>query len=79
MKYKVLRKIVELKFDQNDSIRDKLLATQGYLYETTKDMDFGCGLTLGQAKDINQKDIKGKNMLGIILCEYRDAYLGVKM
>ena len=25
-----------------------------------KDMEFDCGLTLGQAKDINQKDLKGK-------------------
>ena len=79
VKYKIMRKIVALKFDQNDSIRDKLLATQGFLYEATKDIDFGCGLTLGQSKDINQKGIKGKNMLGIILCEYRDEYLGIKM
>ena len=68
-----------LKFEQNDYIRDKLLATQGFLYEATKDIDFGCGLTLGQSKDINQKGIKGKNMLGIILAEFRDEYLGVKM
>ena len=79
VKYKIMRKIVALKFEQNDSIRDKLLATQGYLYEATKDSDFGCGLTLGQAKDINQKNNKGKNMLGIILCVFRDEYLGVKM
>ena len=78
-KFKIMRKIIALKFDQNDSIRDKLLATQGFLYEATKDLEFGCGLTLGQAKDINQKGIKGKNMLGTILCEYRDEYLGVKM
>ena len=41
-----MRKIAALKFDQNVSIRDKLLATKGFLYEATKDMDFGCGLTL---------------------------------
>ena len=79
VKYKVMRKIIALKFEQNESIRDKLLATQGFLYEATKDMDFGCGLTLGQIKDINKKGIKGKNMLGIILAEYRDEYLGIKM
>ena len=78
-KYKIMRKVIALKFDQNDLIRDKLLATQGFLYEATKDIDFGCGLTLGQSKDINQKGIKGKNMLGIILCEYMDDYLGVKI
>ena len=71
-----MRKIIALKFDQNDQIRDKLLATKGFLYEATKDLDFGCGLTLGQAKDINQTGIKGKNMLGIVICEYRDRDLG---
>ena len=79
VKYKVMTTIIALKFDQNDSIRDKLLATQGFLYEATKDTDFGSGYTLGQAKDINQQSLKGKNMLGIILCQYRDEYLGIKM
>ena len=78
MKYKVMRKIIALKFNQNNQIRDKLLATKGFLYEATKDLDFGCGLTLGQAKDINQKGIRGKNMLGIIICEYREEILGGK-
>ena len=79
VKYKVMRKIITLKFEQNDSIRDRLLATKGFLYEATKDIDFGCGFTLGQAKNINQQNIKGKNMLGIILAEYRDEYLGIKL
>ena len=76
VKFKIMRKIVELKFNQNAYIRDKLLKTKGLLFEATKDIDFGCGLTLGQAKDINAKDMKGKNMLGIILCEYWDKILG---
>ena len=76
VKYKIMEKIISLKFDQNDSIRDKLLAKTGFLYEATKDVDFGCGLTLGQNKDINQENIKGKNMLGILLCKYRDNILG---
>ena len=71
-----MRKIVKLKFDQNDYIRDKLLKTKGLLFEATKDTDFRSGLTLGQAKDINAKDMKGKNMLGIILCEYLDKIMG---
>ena len=72
----VMKKIINLKFDQNDSIRDKLLRTTGCLYEATKDMEFGCGLTLGQNRDIYQGNIKGKNMLGIMLCEYRDSITG---
>ena len=78
-KYKVMRRIIALKFDQHDSIRDKLLSTTGTLYEATKDTDFGCGLTLGQNKDITWDSIKGENMLGKILCEYRDKYLGIDM
>ena len=75
-KFKIMRKIITLKFDQNNSIRDKLLSTSGFLYEATKDTEFGCGLTLGQNKDIKQDNIKGKNMLGKILCEYRNDILG---
>ena len=78
-KFKVMRKIITLKFDQNDGIKDKLIATSGHLYEATKDIEFGCGLTLGQNKEIKQGSIKGKNMLGKILCEYRDELLGIDM
>ena len=35
--------IVALKFDQNDSIWDKLLGTKGLLFEATRDLEFGCG------------------------------------
>ena len=57
-KFQVMRKIIVLKFDQNNNIRDKLLSTTGYLYEATKDTDFGCGLTLGQNKEIKQDNLK---------------------
>ena len=74
---KIMRKIVGLKFDQNDSIRDRLIGLAGHLYEATKaDLDFACGMTLSQIKDICQDNITGKNMLGIILEEYRDNILG---
>ena len=76
-KIKVMKKIVSVKFDQNDSLRDKLLKTKGWLYEATKaDMDFACGFTLSQAKDIAKNKITGKNILGQILCEYRDNIIG---
>ena len=74
---KAMKKIIVLKFDQNDSLRDKLLKTKGWLYEATKaDMDFACGFTLSQAKDIAKNKITGKNILGDILCDYRDSILG---
>ena len=66
-----------MKFDQNDSLRDKLLNTKGFLYEATKaDMDFACGFTLSQIKDISKKNITGKNILGEILWDYRDNIIG---
>ena len=76
-KIKVMKNIITLKFDQNDSLRDRLLNTQGFLYEATKaDMDFACGLTLSQSKDIAKNKITGKNILGEILCDYRDNIVG---
>ena len=60
VKYKIMEKIISLEFDQNDSIRDKLLSKTGFLYEATKDMDFGCGLTLGQHRNIYQEFIRYK-------------------
>ena len=76
-KVKVMRKIITMKFNQNDNLRDRLLGTKGCLYEATKsDLDFACGYTLSQAKEIKKGNIKGKNLLGVILCEYRDNIVG---
>ena len=76
-KLEVMKKIITMKFDQNDSLRDRLLKTKGFLYEATKaDMDFACGSTLSQAKDISKDQITGKNILGEILCDYRDNIMG---
>ena len=76
-KIKVMKTIISLKFDQNDALRDKLINTKGFLYEATKaDMDFACGLTLSQTKDIAKNKITGKNILGDILCDYRDNIVG---
>ena len=73
----IMRKIITKKFDQNDNLRDRLLNTKGHLYEATKaDLDFACGYTLSQAKEIRKDNLKGKNMLGVILCEYRDNSVG---
>ena len=58
-KLKIMRKVINLKFDQHDGLRDKLLATIGHLYEATKGDSFSCGLSLAQAKDISQETITG--------------------
>ena len=78
-KVKIVKKIIHLKFDQNDNLRDKLLATKGHLYEVTRGDSFSCGMSLAQAKDIAQDSITKANQLGVILCEYQDEYLGVKI
>ena len=74
---KIMRKFINLKFDQHDGLRDKLLATIGHLYEATKGDSFSCGLSLAQAKDISQETITGANHLGKILVEYRNHRLGL--
>ena len=63
VKLKVMRKIIHLKFAQNDGLRDKLLATIAFLYKATKGDPFACGITLAQAKDISQETITGANHL----------------
>ena len=76
-KIDIMKKIISMKFHQNDSLRDRLLRTKGYLYEATKaDMDFACGMTLSQTKDISKNKITGKNILGEILADYRDNIVG---
>ena len=79
VKVKIMKKITHLKYDQNDNLRDKLLATKGNLYEATKGDSFSCSMSLVEAKNIAQDTIPKANQLGIILCEYRDEYLGIKM
>ena len=77
IKVKIMKKVIHLKFDQNPGLRDELLTTKGFLYEATKGDSFSCGLSLPQAKDIDQASITKGNQLGIILVEYRDEYLGL--
>ena len=72
-----MKKIITLKFDQNDCLMDRLLGLTGTLYEGTKsDNNFACGMTLSKVKDICQEKTTGKNMLGIFLCEYSDNIMG---
>ena len=75
-KLEIMRKVITLKFIQNDGLRDELLATIGHLYEATKGNTFSCGMSLAQAKDILQESITGDNHLGKILVEYRNKPLG---
>ena len=40
---KMICKVINLEYDQNDGLRDKLLATIGHLYEATEGDSFLCG------------------------------------
>ena len=72
MKIIFMYKFVNLKFEQNNELKDKLLVTKGHLYEATLDQVFGCGYTLAQRQQIRQGNIKGQNQLGCMLESIRD-------
>ena len=74
-KIDIMKMIIKLKFYQNDSVRDRLLGLQGFLYEATKGDDFACDMVLSQIKDISKDKIPGRNILGNILCKYSDSIL----
>ena len=75
-KIKIMKLIIALKFDQNPNLRDRLLSLQGFLYEATKGDLFSCGMVLSQVNNISKDKIPGQNVLGDILCEYRDNFKG---
>ena len=63
-KIKIMRKNCTPEFDQNDSLRDQLLAIKGPLYEATKGDSFSGGMSLAQAADIGKDSIPNANHLG---------------
>ena len=63
-KLQTIESLVRLKFEQNDSLRDRLISTgNASLYEATFDTFFGCGLPLSRRSDIPTQST-GKNKLG---------------
>ena len=71
-KYEVMRRVIKMKFDQNTTIRLKLIDTKGTLFEATTEKGWGCGLTLAKVNDINLLNVKA-NKMGEILMEYRES------
>ncbi len=65
-----MRKAVYAKFDNNTDIKEKLLKISGEIMEKNywNDTLFG----------VNDKTLKGANILGKLLMEYRDLYLPEK-
>ena len=67
--------IIKAKFDQNPTLRAKLKAVKGHLYEATPHSIFGAGLTLAQSAMICQANLTGGNKLGTELGKLRDDYI----
>ena len=69
MKESVMYEALILKFTQNDDLREMLLATDGFELVEFAPFDGYWG---------NGKDGNGKNRLGILLMQLRDAFKGEK-
>ena len=65
----------ELKYKQNDDLRDKLINLEGNLYEATMDMVYGAGVTIAQKEKLGTEQQQGENKLGQMLMRRRDNYL----
>ena len=73
-KEKIMRSIVEAKFNQDESCKKELLNTgNAHLYEGTSDKFWGCSIPIAKYKSLNSKNIPGKNKLGQILEDTRKA------
>ena len=69
-----MRKIVRAKFDQNDDLKIKLVATGNvHLHEATRDLYWGTGATLFTRRPAEGKWL-GRDKLGKLLDAIRDEY-----
>ena len=69
-----MRKIVRAKFDQNDDLKIKLVATGNvHLHEATRDLYWGTGATLITRRPAEGKWL-GRDKLGKLLDAIRDEY-----
>ena len=71
-KEQLMEETQDLKYDQNDDMRDKLINLEGNIYEATLDMVFGAGLTIAQKDLFGSEEQHGENKLGKILMRKRD-------
>lgn len=69
---------VRAKFEQNLTLHDELLSTEGkHLYEATTDSYFGCGIGF-DSKKWQSKDWPGENVAGLVVRKVRDELLGIQ-
>lgn len=68
---------VRAKFEQNLTLQEELLSTNGkHFYEATTDPYFGCGIGF-DSKRWKDKDWSGENVTGLIVKKVRDELLGI--
>ena len=67
--------VQDMEFEQNPSLKAKLMATQGNLYEATMDLFFGAGLLLWQKDKSGTAEQKWYNRLELKLMDLRGKYL----
>ena len=71
-KEKVMKEILELKFKQNEDLKKKQIATgEMKIFEGTSDKFWGSEVPIAKYKNLNAKNIPGKNVLCNILTDIR--------
>ena len=64
----VIEKLVNLKFNQNRHLAEKLLKIEGHIYEGTLSYTYGCGFLLRDAASVRQGVVASqRNQMGRIL------------
>ena len=78
IKDKLMKEGVSAKFEQNELLKDELVATgDKYLVEANPfDTYWSCGIHLTDKNIGNTDSYKGKNMLGKLLVEIRNEIIG---
>lgn len=73
----VMINALRLKFQQNEELKQKLLATQGKLLAEASPIDktWGIGLAKDDSRVQNPKEWRGQNLLGKLLMKVRDELL----
>lgn len=70
VRYDVMKEGIEAKFNQNEELRKKFMASSGKFAECAKnDLIWGIGLTMNDPKRIDRRQWRGRNLLGSTLEE----------
>ena len=76
-KYEIMKTGIRYKFSQNIKLKKKLIQTGNKkLYEASKyDKIWGIGMTQQEAKEIEEANFPGENLLGKALMEIRQEFI----